>query len=396
MCVHVKKAHLAVAAVLVAGTLGGLLAGVGCSDPAGAPDDDEPKPYVWDLPPGFPVPRVPEDNPMSEAKVELGRFLFYDTRLSGNETQSCASCHQQALAFTDGRAQGLGSTGELHPRSAMSLTNIAYAARLTWANNVLEHLEDQALVPLFGDDPVELGMGGREAELLARLADDAAYPMMFAEAFPNDPDPISVGNVVRALASFQRTLISGSSPFDRYTYQGDDSALSERARMAKDLFDSERLECFHCHGGFNFSDNIQHDGTIGAEVAFHNNGLYNIDGRGGYPEPNRGIYEQTGERRDMGRFRAPTLRNIAVTAPYMHDGSIATLDGVLDHYGAGGRTVEEGPNAGVGSESPLKSIFLHGFTLTEEERAGLIELFEALTDEQFLTDPRFSNPFEAP
>ncbi len=357
---------------------------------------EAPQEYEWDLPPGFPVPRVPEDNPMSEAKVELGRFLFYDTRLSGNQTQSCATCHQQALGFTDGRAQGLGSTGELHPRSPMGLTNIAYAARLTWANNVLAHLEDQALTPLFGDRPVELGMSGREAELLARLSDDAAYPMMFAEAFPGDPDPISVGNVVRAIASFQRTLISGSSPFDRYTYQGEDGALSERARAAKDLFDSERLECFHCHGGFNFADNVQHDGTVASEIAFHNNGLYNIDGRGGYPEPNRGIYEQTEDRRDMGRFRAPTLRNIAVTAPYMHDGSIATLDEVLDHYAAGGRTITEGPYAGVGAENPLKSIFLHGFTLTDDERAGVLELFDALTDEEFLSDPRFADPFAAP
>lgn len=357
---------------------------------------EAPPVYEWDLPPGFPVPRVPDDNPMSEAKVELGRFLFYDTRLSGNQTQSCGTCHQQALAFTDGRAQGLGSTGELHPRSSMSLTNIAYAARLTWANGTLDRLEDQALVPLFGEDPVELGMSGREDELLARLSDDPAYPMMFAEAFPNEPDPISVGNVVRAIASFQRTLISGNSPFDRYTYQGDDDAMSPRARHAKELFDSERLECFHCHGGFNFSDNIQHDGTVGTEVAFHNNGLYNIDGRGGYPEPNRGIYEQTGDRRDMGRFRAPTLRNITVTAPYMHDGSAATLDDVIDHYAAGGRTITEGPNAGIGAESPLKNIFIPGFELTEDERAGVLELFDALTDESFLTDPRFADPFAAP
>lgn len=352
-----------------------------------------PPPYEWDLPPGFPVPRVPEDNPMSEAKVELGRFLFYDTRLSGNQTQSCASCHQQALGFTDGRPNGIGSTGEVHPRSAMGLTNIAYTARLTWANPVLDLLEQQAMAPMFGEAPVELGLSGLEAELIARLERDPAYPMMFAEAFPSDPDPISIGNVVRAIACFERTLISGNSAYDRYTYQGDDAALSESARRGRELFDSERLECFHCHGGFNFSDNVQHDGTVAAEVAFHNTALYNIDGRGGYPEPNRGIYEHTADRRDMGRFRAPTLRNIAVTAPFMHDGSIATLEEVLDHYAAGGRTITEGPNAGIGSESPIKSIFLHGFTLTEQERADVLELLRSLTDEELLTDPRFSSPF---
>lgn len=146
---------------------------------------ESPPPYEWDLPPGFPVPRVPEDNPMSEAKVELGRFLFYDTRLSGNQTQSCASCHQQALGFTDGRPNGIGSTGEVHPRSAMGLTNIAYAARLTWANPVLDLLEQQAMAPMFGEAPVELGLSGLEAELIARLERDPAYPTMFAPARPS-------------------------------------------------------------------------------------------------------------------------------------------------------------------------------------------------------------------
>lgn len=349
--------------------------------------------YEWDLPPGFPTPWVPENNPMSDAKVELGRYLFYDTRLSGNQTMSCASCHQQALAFSDGLARGIGSTGEMHPRGPMSLTNIAYSARLTWANNVLDRLEDQALGPMFGEAPVELGLAGREDELLARLRADEAYPMMFRDAFPSDADPISVGNVVRAIACFERTLISGNSPYDRYTYQGDDAALSDSARRGRELFDGERFDCFHCHGGFNYSDNQRRADMATPEIAFHNNALYNIDGRGGYPAPNRGIYEQTGDRRDMGAFRAPTLRNIAVTAPYMHDGSIATLDEVLDHYAAGGRTITDGPYAGVGSESPLKSTFVHGFDATPEERADVMSLLQSLTDEEFLRDPRFASPF---
>jgi cytochrome c peroxidase len=349
--------------------------------------------YAWDLPPGFPEPVVPEGEPMSEAKVTLGRFLFYDVRLSGNQTQSCASCHDQALAFTDGLARGVGSTGEVHPRGAMSLANVAYSPLLTWANPLLDSLEEQALLPLFGETPVELGLAGREEELLARLADDPDYPARFAEAFPRDPDPISVANVVRAIAAFQRTLLSGNSPYDRYTYQGDDEALSPAAQRGRDLFNSDRLECFHCHGGFAFTDTVRHDGSTEAEVAFHNTGLYNIDGRGGYPAPNRGVMEVTGELRDMGHFRAPTLRNIAVTAPYMHDGSIATLEEVLDHYEAGGRTILEGPYAGIGAESPLKNVFLHGFVLTDDERADLLEFLRSLTDEEFLRDPRFSDPF---
>ena len=350
----------------------------------------EPEAYVWDLPPGFPTPLVPEDNPMSEAKVELGRHLFYDPALSSTETQSCASCHSQRLAFTDGRDRPVGATGEPGVRSSMSLANVAFASRLTWANPVLDDLADQALVPMFGENPVELHTD--EAALVARLSEDPMYARLFEDAFPNEPDPITVGNVVRAIASFERTMISGDSPYDRHV-AGDPAALSAAQRRGMALFFSERTECFHCHGGFNFSDGVRHDGTVVEEVAFHNTGLYNIDGRGGYPEPNRGLFEHTADRRDMGRFRAPTLRNIAVTAPYMHDGSIATLDEVLDHYAAGGRTIEDGPFAGVGSESPLKNIFIHGFTLTEQERADVLELLEHITDESFLNDPRYADPF---
>ena len=347
--------------------------------------------YEWDLPPGFPTPFVPEDNPMSEAKVELGRFLFYDPAISGNETQSCGSCHRQSLAFTDGLAVSVGSTGQSTPRGSMSLTNIAYAGRLTWANPLLNDLADQALVPMFGEDPVELGT--HEETLLARLEAEPRYQAMFAEAFPGEVAPITVGNVVKAIAAFERTLISGNSAYDRYVYQGEDDALDPGVLRALEFFDSERGECFHCHGGFNFSDNIRHGGTVEEEVAFHNTALYNIDDRGGYPVGNRGLLEITGERRDMGRFRAPTLRNIVLTAPYMHDGSIATLDEVLDHYAAGGRTIVDGPNAGIGAESPLKNVFIHGFTLSESERADMHLLFESLTDPSFLTDPRFSDPF---
>ena len=143
--------------------------------------------YRWQLPPGFPQPRVPADNPMSEAKVELGRYLFYDKRLSFNQKQSCASCHQQALAFTDGRARAVGSTGEIHPRSSMTLVNVAYVPALTWANPTLTHLEAQALVPMFGDHPVELGMKGREDRLLERVKKVPEYQRLFPAAFPGSP-----------------------------------------------------------------------------------------------------------------------------------------------------------------------------------------------------------------
>jgi cytochrome c peroxidase len=349
-------------------------------------------PLTLEIPEGIPYPVIPEDNPLTVEGVALGRRLFYDERLSGNETQACAGCHEPARAFTDARPVGIGSTGDATPRNSMALTNVAYNPVQTWANPALVTLEDQMLVPLFGERPTELGLAGRDAELIARLRADERYPAMFAAAFPAEGDPITVANVVRAIASFERTLLSFDSPFDRWYYGGDESAVTDSVRRGFDLFNTNELECFHCHGGFNFTDGVLHDGTTIPEVQFHNTGLYNIDGRGGYPEPNRGLYESTGTPSDMGRFRAPSLRNVAVTAPYMHDGSIATLDEVLDHYAAGGRTIESGPHAGVGSESPLKNIFLHGFTLTAEQRADVLAFLESLTDETFLTDPALGPP----
>jgi cytochrome c peroxidase len=365
----------------------------GAAGVGGSSDDDPPEPYGWQLPVGFPTPLVPSDNPMSRAKVELGRHLFYDKRLSGNETQSCSSCHLQALAFTDGRASSVGSTGQVHPRNAQSLANVAYQSTLTWANPLLFDLEDQALVPMFGLEPVELGLHGLEDVMLSRLEADPAYGQLFADAFPGDGELFTLVNVVRALASFQRTLISGGSPYDRFL-NGDEAALSESARRGLELFGSERLECFHCHQGFNFQDSSRYVGKTFREEKFHNTGLYNLEGKGLYPAPNRGVYEVTLQPADMGRFRVPTLRNIAVTAPYMHDGSVLTLDAVLDHYAAGGRTIESGPYAGVGSENRNKSSFMVGFSLSAAERADLLAFFESLTDADFLRDSRFADPFQ--
>lgn len=348
--------------------------------------------FIFDLPAGFPKPAVPTDNPMSAAKVELGRHLFYDTRLSGNETLSCASCHRQELAFTDGHAVSAGSTGEQTPRSSMSLANVAYASTLTWANPLLLGLERQAMVPMFGTSPIELGLTSQE-QLQQRLRDDATYQRLFAAAFPEDDEPFTVRRIAQALASFQRTLISGNSPFDAYLYGKDPNAISPEAIRGYELFNSEKLECFHCHSGFNLSDHTHFEGKPFIERLYHNTGLYNLDGTGAYPQPNTGVMEFTTEPSDMGRFRAPSLRNVAVTAPYMHDGSIATLSEVLDHYAAGGRTIHDGPFAGNGSTNPHKSLLLLGFELTEAERAAVLAFLESLTDTTFLTDPRFSNPW---
>lgn len=349
--------------------------------------------YEWVLPAGFPPPDVPADNPMSEAKVTLGRHLFYDTRLSGNGVQSCASCHQQARAFTDGRARAIGSTGEQHLRGSMSLVNVAYARVLTWANPSAARLEDQALVPMFGAHPIELGLD-RADGWLRRLREDTRYRALFADAYPRDPEPVTRDNVVRAVATFERAIVSAQSPYDRYHFDRDETAISESAKRGEILFHSRPLSCFTCHGGLHFSGAMG-SGPPGMMVQLHNTGLYNLAGRFSYPPNNLGAYEVTRRPEDVGRFKAPTLRNIAVTAPYMHDGSVATLEDVLDHYAAGGRTIEDGPHRGIGRNNPNKADAVRGFTLARAQRDDLIAFLQSLTDDQLLRDPRFADPFQS-
>jgi cytochrome c peroxidase len=338
---------------------------------------------------------VPADNPMSQAKVRLGRRLFYDTRLSGNGTYSCASCHRQELAFTDGRARAVGSTGEPHPRGAMSLANVAYNRTFNWADPAIGRLEEQLAVPLFNRAPIELGLAGREAEVEARLRDVALYREAFAAAFPERQEPISLETVVLALASFERTLVSGDSPYDRLVFRDEREAMGDAARRGMRLFFSERLACFECHSGLTFSGPVVHRAAPVAEPVFHNTGLYAMPPDGSYPVGNRGLYETTLKVGDMGRFRAPTLRNIAVTAPYMHDGSLETLEQVLDHYAAGGRLIPAGPYAGDGRVSPYKSELVRGFEIDDQERADVIAFLESLTDRTFLTAASLADPWRA-
>lgn len=312
--------------------------------------------YRWDLPKGFPKPSVPFDNPMSAVKVELGRYLFYDKRLSVNGESSCATCHRQELAFTDGRKTAIGATGQLHSRNAMSLVNVAYSAALTWSNADMRQLESQALVPMFGEHPVEMGL--READgVPAAVAADARYRDLFSRAFPGESGAINARNVVKAIAAFERTIISARSPYDRYHYGGDDNAVSDAAKRGEILFFSQKLACFRCHGGFSFSDATEFDGHTRREIPLHNNGV------------------------GTGKFKTPTLRNIALTAPYMHDGSMPTLESVLDNYAAGGH------------DNPDKDPLIGGFTLSAGGRADLIEFLRTLTDDAVTHDARFANPW---
>jgi cytochrome c peroxidase len=349
--------------------------------------------YPFELPPGFPRPRVQANEAVTQAKVELGRHLFYDRRLSANETLSCAGCHDQAHAFADPRTVPVGSTGSVLPRNGQSLSNVAYFAAFTWSNPVLGTLEKQALVPLLSDQPVELGWNDESVpRIMARLRDDETYTRLFKAAYPDVSEPLTRESIVGAITAFERTLVSGRSPYDRYIYDLDEGAITPEAKRGLDLFFSEKTECYHCHSGLTLGGSFVSEETP-ASTQYENTGLYNLDGRGAYPLGNNGLFEFTHRDEDRGRFRVPSLRNVGVTAPYMHDGSIPTLEAVLEHYTAGGREVKDGPNAGDGRKSPNKSNLVRPFALDESERAALLAFLRSLTDEAFLRDPSFMNPW---
>jgi cytochrome c peroxidase len=333
---------------------------------------------------------------MTPAKVALGRHLFYDKRLSINGTTACSTCHQQERAFTDGKALPTGATGDVLPRNAMTLTNVAYYYPYTWQNPVLHTLEAQALVPMFADVPLEQGLSSVIVDVLEGFRRDERYRQLFPAAFPAEPDPFKPERVTAALAVFERTLISGRSAYDRFAYGKDDEGLSVSARRGMALFFSERCECYHCHSGANFTSAFRSAETRMLSKDYQNNGLYDVGGEGAYPADSPGLVAFSHDASDSGKFRVPTLRNVALTAPYMHDGSIATLEEVIDHYAAGGRNVATGPNAGDGRRNRHKSPLVRGFELTPEEKTGLIDFLKSLTDEEFIRDRRLSDPWTAP
>jgi cytochrome c peroxidase len=305
----------------------------------------EPAPFAWHLPAGFPLPLTEPDNLQTTAKFALGRRLFYDRRLSANGTQSCSDCHQQSHAFSDGRPTAIGSTGQHHTRNAMSLTNAGYNASYTWDSTGVRSLEQQAIVPMFNTHPIELGVGGHEQEILTRFRDDAATAAMFRQTFPDERRPVSIRNIAKALAAFERALISGHSPYDRLVYGGDEHALSPSEWRGMRLFYNKRTGCSECHQGFNFSGESRYAGHSKTKPVLVRNGVTD------------------------GAFRVPTLRNIELTAPYMHDGSIATLDEVIERY-----------------------VVARKLTLDAGERADLAAFLRSLTDREFVSNGRFAAP----
>ncbi len=311
---------------------------------------DEPPTYVWHLPRGFPTPLVPADNPMSVAKVALGKRLFFDSRLSLTSTYSCASCHDPARAFTDARALAVGATGQVLNRNAMALVNVAYNVSYGWSNVKVKTLEAQMHQPLFNVHPLEMGLAGREASVVKILSADTDYIDAFRASFPDEPS-ISIANMIRAIACYERTLISGNSPFDRYVFNGEHDAINDSAKRGMKLFYSSRLGCANCHAGFNFTGTAVYDGHTVAAAAFARNGVGSQS------------------------MRVPTLRNIALTAPYMHDGRYKNLDAVITHYETATTTTK--------ADKKLRK-----FKLTSDERQALLAFLESLTDDEFIRTNR--------
>jgi cytochrome c peroxidase len=253
----------------------------------------------------------------------------------------------------------------------MTLTNVAYSPAYTWANDQVRSLEVQMEQPLFNEHPVEIGLKRDDAALAATFAADESYARDFAAAFPASAGPVSVANTIRAIAAFERTLISGRSAFDRYVFDDDRAALSDEAKQGMALFFSERAGCSACHSGLNFSGPIAHRGAPRAAAAFANNGTR--DPAAG--ESDTGLMAVTGKPADLGRFRVPTLRNIELTAPYMHDGRFATLEEVVAHYASGGNR----PAQASDNVDPA----VRRLQLSADEQRALIAFLRGLTDTEF-------------
>lgn len=324
-----------------------------------------------DAPVYFGEPDIPTDNPLTDAGIDLGRHLFYEKKLSADTSISCASCHQQSKAFTDGKVFSDGINGKTQ-RSAMSLANLAWKSHFFW-DGEFESLEAQALHPI--EDPVEMDMSLEE--VVERLSASDLYKEKFYLAFGSEE--INGDRIAKSLAQFQRTLVTETSKYDLYK-QGKENFTAQEKRGEELFFTHPEPEvglrggdCGDCHAG-----------ALTRTNAFHNNGLdetFDDPGRGGI----------TGRDFEMGQFIVPTMRNIALTAPYMHDGRFETLDEVLDHY-----------NEHIQMSTTLSPLLRKGFNeegsdnlgLTEQEKEDIIAFLHTLTDESFVNNPKFSNPHE--
>ncbi|MEO0339756.1 MAG: cytochrome c peroxidase [Bacteroidota bacterium] len=342
-----------------------------CPDPALIQGEYAPTDYEFDIPDFMPRPIVPEDNPMTVEGVELGKMLFFDPILSRDSSQSCMSCHLPEKSFTDGLAVSTGIDGITGTRSAMALVNLAYHNRGFFWDGRVNSLEDQAILPI--EDHTELADTWDNVE--QKLRRHNAYPEKFRAAFGIEKkSEITRDLAVKAIAQFERTLISANSRYDQVIWGRDGFPTDSEQRGIALFFieDNQNVShpgCSHCHFNPLFTDNT-----------FKNNGLDMVEeldqfedlGRG---QVNRNIY-------DNGKFKVPTLRNIALTAPYMHDGRFATLEEVLDQYATGGHgVINEDPN-------------IRSFQLTDQDKEDLVAFLNMLTDTSFVNNPAFQSPFQ--
>lgn len=303
------------------------------------------------IPPGFPSPVFPAGNEFSAERWALGKKLFYDPVMSADSSVSCASCHHLAYAFSDTVAFSPGVAGRPGVRNAPTLANIAYHPYFTREGGV-PTLEMQILVPIQEHNEFDFNI----VLLAERLKSDSTYVQMSRAAYDREPDPFVI---TRAIACFERSFISGRSRYDAYFFEGQSTALNAAEKRGLDLFFSEKTNCSGCHSGFNFTN-----------YAFENNGLY-ID----YPDPGR--FRLTNKESDRARFKVPSLRNIALTGPYLHDGSMRTLAEVLEHYNSGGMA------------HPNKSPLVRPLGLSSAEKADLLAFLRSLTDYNFVTNSNF-------
>lgn len=285
--------------------------------------------------------------PSQDAKmVALGKRLFFDTRLSANGTKSCATCHAPQFGFTDGYRRSSGIEADETMHNAPSLLNTVFYKRLTWANPNTHNYEQQMLGPLFKKHPPEMGLDPTNLNQLAFLKQDDYYKKAFVEIFKNEQS-FDFKNVITAIAAYESTLVSFDAKYDEYR-RGNKNAISASAKRGEALFFSEAFQCSKCHPYPLFTDADKED-------CYHNIGYFE--------DKNLGIYAYTNQAQDKGKFRTPTLRNIAITAPYMHDGGIERLEQVLNHF----ETLTPNPDI-----QPIK--------MTNEQRKDLLNFLYTLTD----------------